>query len=82
MCIRDSHVASFDAEQVEDINENVELFAAIGAKVKPHTWVKKRESQARDRDKLKLKVIVLHDGRKEHVTQSGRLAAENSVTSA
>ena len=29
------HIASFDAEQVEDIDENVELFAAIGTKVKP-----------------------------------------------
>jgi len=28
------HVASFDAEQVEDIDENVELFAAIGTKIK------------------------------------------------
>jgi len=29
------HVASFDAEKVEDIDENVELFAAIGTKIKP-----------------------------------------------
>ena len=29
------HVASFDAEQVEDIDENVELFAAIGTKINP-----------------------------------------------
>jgi len=29
------HIASFDAEQVEDINKNVELFAAIGAKINP-----------------------------------------------
>jgi len=29
------HVASFDAEQVKDINDNVELFAAIGTKIKP-----------------------------------------------
>jgi len=29
------HVASFDAEQVEDNNENVKLFAAIGTKIKP-----------------------------------------------
>ena len=28
-------VASFNAEQVEDIDENVELFAAIGTKIKP-----------------------------------------------
>ena len=29
------HVASFDAEQVEDIDKNVELFAALGTKIKP-----------------------------------------------
>ena len=28
------HVASFDVEQVEDIDENVELIAAIGTKIK------------------------------------------------
>ena len=38
------HVASFDAEQVDDIDENVELFAAIGTKIKPRRWVKKHES--------------------------------------
>ena len=31
----EDHVASFDAEQVEDINGNVKLFAAIGTKIKP-----------------------------------------------
>ena len=40
----ENHVAHFDAEQVEDIDENVELFAAIGTKVKPRKWVKKHES--------------------------------------
>ena len=34
------HVACLDAEQVEDIDKNVELFAAIGTKVKPPTWVR------------------------------------------
>ena len=58
------HVASFDAEQVEDIDENVELFAALGTKIKPQKWVKKHESQVCDRDKLKLKAVDLHDGRK------------------
>jgi len=29
------HVASFDVEQVEDIDENVELFATIGTNIKP-----------------------------------------------
>ena len=56
------HVARADAEQVEDIDENVELFAAIGIKVKPRTWVKKHESQACDCDKLKLKAVILYDG--------------------
>ena len=74
------HVASFDAEQVEDIDENVELFTAIRTKIKPRKWVKKYESQACDHDKLKLKV-VLHDGSKEiHMTQPGRFTAEDSVT--
>ena len=64
------HVANFDAEQVEDINENVELFAAVRTMIKPRKWVKKHESQACDRDKLKLKVVVLHDGSKKfHMTQ-------------
>ena len=53
------HIASFDVEQVEDIDENVELFAAIRTKIKPQKWVKKYESQACDRDKLKLKVVLL-----------------------
>ena len=30
----EDHVASFDAEQVNDIDENVKLFAAIGTKIK------------------------------------------------
>jgi len=77
------HVASFDAEQVEDIDENVKLFAANGTKIKLRKWVKKHESQACDCDKLKLKAVVFHDGSEEtHMTQPGRFAAENSVTSA
>ena len=63
------HVVRVDAEQVEDIDENVELFAAIGTKVKPRSWVKKYGSQACNHDKLKLKAIVLHDGHEEvHMT--------------
>ena len=31
----EDHVANFDVEQVEDIDENVELFAAIETKIKP-----------------------------------------------
>ena len=34
------HVVRVDTEQVEDIDENVELFAAIRTKVKPRTWGK------------------------------------------
>jgi len=76
------HVARVDAKQVEDIDQNVELFAAIGTKVKPHSLVKKHESQACDRDKLKLKAIVLHDGREEvHMTQPDRFAATDPGTS-
>ena len=76
------HEAKDDAEQVEDIAQDVELFAAIGAKVKPRLWGKKHESQACDRDKLKLKAVVLHDGREEvHMTQSDRFTAADTGTS-
>jgi len=34
------HVACFTADLVEDIDENVELFAAIGTKIKSQKWVK------------------------------------------
>ena len=76
------HVASFDAEQVEDIDENVELFAAIGSKIKPRKQVKKHESQVGERDKLKLKAVILHDGigKEVHMTQLVRFAAEDLVT--
>ena len=77
------YIARVDTEQVEDIDENVELFAAIGTKVKPRTWVKKHESQACDRDKLKLKAVVLHNGSEEvHMTRPDRFAAEDSGISA
>ena len=73
------HVVRVDTEQVEDI-ENVELFAAIGTKVKSRSWVKKHESQACDCDKLKLKAIVLHDSHEDvHITQPDRLAAAIQV---
>ena len=75
------HIASFDAEQVEDIYGNVDLFAAIGTKINLQKWVKKQESQVGEHDKLKLKV-VLHDGigKKVHMTQQVRFAAEDLVT--
>ena len=40
----EDHVARVDAEQVEDIVEDIELFAAIRTKVKPRLWLKKHES--------------------------------------
>ena len=77
------HVAKVDAKQVGDIDENVELFAAIGTKVKPRSLIKKHGSQACNRDKLKLKTVVLHDGHEEvHMTQPDRFAAADSGTSA
>ena len=79
----EDHIVRVDTEQVKDIDENVELFVAIGTKVKSRTWVKKHESQACDRDKLKLKAVVLHDDREEvHMTQPDRFTAEDSGTSA
>ena len=39
------HVASFDTELVEDIDDNVKLFAVIEIKIKSQKWVKKHESQ-------------------------------------
>jgi len=37
------HIDSFDAEQVEYIDENVKLFAAIGTNINSRKWVKKHE---------------------------------------
>ena len=77
------HETKGDAEQVEDIVKDVEVLAVIGTKVKSRLWGKKHESQACDRNKLKLKTVVLHDGREEvHMTQSDRLSAANTGTSA
>ena len=44
--------------------------------------MKKHESKLDKRDKLKLKVVVLHDGigKELHMTQPVRFAAENLVT--
>ena len=68
--------------QVEDIAEDVEVLAAIGTKVKPRLWGKKHESQTCDRGKLKLKAVILHDGREEvHMTQSDRFTAASTGTS-
>ena len=67
------HVASLYTEQLEDIDENVKLFAALGTKVKSRRWVKKHGSQVGERDKFKLKVVVLHDCSKEfHTTLLAR----------
>ena len=54
----------------------------MGTKKKITKWVKKHESQACDRNKLKLKAVVLHDSSEEvHMTQPDRFAAEDSGTS-
>jgi len=44
--------------------------------------VKKHESQVGERDKLKLKAVVLHNGigKEVHMTQAVRLAVEDLVT--
>jgi len=77
------HIARVDTEQVEDIDENVKVFAAIGTKVKSRKCVEKHESQVCDRDKLKLKAVVLHDGSEEvHMTQPDKFDAKDSVTCA
>ena len=76
------HVARVDAKQVEDIVEDVELYAAIETKVEPCLWGKNHESQACDRDKLKMKAVVLHDGREGvHMTQSDRFTVADPGTS-
>jgi len=51
--------------------EHVKLFAAKGTKLNPRKWVKKRESQIGELHKLKLKVVILHDGigKEVHMTQ-------------
>ena len=76
------HVASFDTKQIEDINENVELFAAFRIKIKPQKWVQKHKSQVGEHDKIKLKAIVLYDGvgKEVHMTQPVRFTAEDLVT--
>ena len=59
------------------------MFVAIETKIKSQKWVKKHESQVCDRDKCKLKAVVLHDGSEEvHMTQPDRFVAEDSGTSA
>ena len=76
------HVASFDAEQVEDIDENIKLFAAIGTKINSRRWEKKHESSVVDRDKIKLKTVVLLGNRDEEVqmTQSFGFIVAKSIS--
>jgi len=76
------HVANFDIEQVEDIDENVELFTALGTKVKLQRWVKKPKSQVGDRGKFKLKVVVMYDSivKEVHMTQPVWFAAKDLIT--
>ena len=63
------------------IDENVKLFTAIGTKINSQKWVKKHESQVGERDKLELKVVVLHDsiGKQVHMTQLVRFTAKDLV---
>jgi len=51
----EDHVVVIDTEQVE-------LVATKETKLDPRKWVKKHESQSGELDKLKLKVVILHDG--------------------
>jgi len=58
------------------------LFAVIGTKINPRKGVKKHVSQICECDKLKLKVVVLHDGigKEVNMTQPVRFTAEDLVT--
>ena len=57
------------------------MFAVIGTKMNPQQWVKDREAQVSDRDKLKLKAVVLYDGigKEVHMTQPVRFVAVDLV---
>ena len=54
-------------------------FAAIETKINLQKWVKKYESQVVERDKLKLKTVVLHYGigKEVHMTKPVRFAADD-----
>jgi len=71
-----------DAEQVEDIDEDVELFTVIRTMMNPRKCVKKCESQIGELDKLKLKVVVPYEGigKEIHMTQSVGFVAADSVS--
>ena len=75
MTLGRDHNAAMDTEQVE-------LFAAKGTKLNPQKQVKKRESQNGELDKLKLKVIVLHDGidKEAHMIRPVGLVAACSIS--
>ena len=75
-------VAAFDVEQVEDIDDDVELFVAIGTNMNPRKWMKKCEPQVSELDKLKLKAVVLHDsiGKEVHITQPVQFVATDLIT--
>ena len=57
-------VAVLDVEHVE---EKIDLFAAIRAKMNPQKWVKKNEPQVGELDQLNLKITVLHGDRDKEV---------------
>jgi len=62
--------------------EQVELVAAKEIKLNLRKWVKKRESEIGELDKLKLKVIVLYDGigKEIHMTQLVGFITTGSVS--
>ena len=68
------HVAMMD-------NGHVELVVAKGTKLNPRKWVKKRESQIGELDKLKLKTVILHNGisKEVHMTQSVGFVTADSI---
>ena len=71
-----------DEDHVVMINtKHVELFATKGTKLNPWKWVKKRESQIGELDKLKLKTVILHNGisKEVHMTQSVGFVAADSI---
>ena len=61
--------------------EHVELVTAKETKLNSRKWVKKRESQIGELNKLKLKVVVLHDdiGKEVHMTQPVGFIAAYSI---
>ena len=62
--------------------EHVELVASNETMLNPQKWVKKRGSQIGELDKLKLKIVVPHDGtgKEVHMTQPTGFITADSVS--